>query len=259
MDTCIYLLLQPYSAQIAQSMQPPTHQIVPQSVNPAFFSNRQSPYQLQFAQQQALLQQLTQHSQPPGTQRPILQQQPVLSQQVIANGPFLAIVPNPQINPVPINSPQMQQQQKQLQLQQQQQQQHHHQQQLQQLQQLQQQRQQMNHQLLQQPEQQLQNQLMQLQPMSKSFGHEQRLREVENQLRLQQEQHRQQQLQLAILQERRKLLLGHILTPLVNCKPEWNKLIPRGVNLLDMVDNKSQQEEWFNHLIRHGQGELAKM
>lgn len=121
-----------------------------------------------------------------------------------------------------------------------------------------------NQQLLQQQHQQLlqQQQLYQQLQLHLRQQYKQQQSQLqsavyEQQIRFFQEQQRQQQA-LNLLVEQRRSWLGRILTPLVNCSPDWNKLIPRGVNLLDMVDNKAQQEEWFNHLMSHGQPDVAR-
>lgn len=204
----------------------------PPTPSQSFFANRQAAFpsppqfvqQQQSLQQQAILPQPQLQVQPPGIQNSVLPQQAIQNphfQTLIASPlPQPSVTHNPQLHQLAIQIPLIQQQ--------------------------------LQH-------QQLCSQLIQYQQSTmQPFVHEQQLRELENQLRLQQEQQQQRQQQLAVLYEQRMFQLGHILTPLVNCKPEWNKLIPKGINLLDMVDNKSQQEEWFNHLLHHGQEDLAR-
>ena len=221
------LQCQPYSSQqVVQPIQQISHQLTaPQTPSQSFYTSRPTAFPYIQTQQNLHQQVLLQQPQNQGIQNQALQQQAIQNPhfQALIASPLSQqpVIQNAQLHQLAIENPQI-------------------------------------HQQLQQ--QQLCNQLLQYQhaPMQQPFVHEQQLRELENQLRLQQEQQRQRQQQLALLYEQRKFQLGYILTPLVNCKPEWNKLIPKGVNLLDMVDNKSQQEEWFNHLLQHGQEDLAR-
>ncbi|XP_026274048.1 probable helicase with zinc finger domain [Frankliniella occidentalis] len=199
-------------------------------------------------QQQALLQQLSQ-VQNQAMQSPASTNQNSSCHQLVPNSLLQQpLAQNIQPQNLTIQNSHVLQQHQQLLHQQQLQQVHHQQLQQQQLQQLQAQQQhlqQAQHQQLQQG-QQIQQLVQFQQPQLTPY----------EQLRLQQEW--QQHQQMALMAEQRKQLLGHILTPLVNCNNDWNKLIPRGVNLLDMVDNKGQQEAWFDHMMKHGQAALAR-